>query len=238
MPERGPIPWERRRELGFFRAVWMTWRDSLFNPDAFWRRVHPTERTQDALFYAWLMAVVSALLTVLVQAPLQLAQARMREANGSSGASGLLAMLPDLPDNAERVLSGMMTPGGSILLGVLGVGFTALLYPLQLVIVSAILHLFAVLFGASKHGYWATFRVVSYSSGAMIFSVLPCIGIFAVLYMYVLQGWGLVRVQETTAARATFTMLALPVVACCLACAGFAAAMMALAASMSSLGVQ
>lgn len=227
-------PWERRTELGFFRAVWRTWRDSLLSPDLFWRRLHPTGRTQDALFYAWLMGVLAAVLTVIVQAPLQLVQLRTRE--GSAGPD-LLALFPDLPDWLARVLTGMSTPGGSILLGLLAVGFTALLYPLQLVIASALLHLFALLFGASKHGYWATFRVVAYSSGAAILSVVPCFGMLAGIYMLVLQGWGLYRVQETTAGRATLSVLALPLLACVLACAGLGLAIMAVAASLSSMAI-
>lgn len=233
-PLRTDTPWERRAELGFFRAVWTTWRDSLLSPDLFWRRLHPTARTQDALFYAWLMGVLAAVLTLVVQAPLQLVQLRSRE--GSDGPD-LLSLLPELPDWLERVLTGMSTPGGSILLGLLAVGFTALLYPLQLVIASALLHLFALLFGASRHGYWATFRVVAYSSGAAVLSVVPCFGVLAGVYMLVLQGWGLYRVQETTAGRAALSVIALPLLACVLACAGLGLAIMAVAASLSSMGV-
>lgn len=59
---RGPTPWERRRELGWARAWWETWRESVLRPGAFWPRVQPEAPWAEALMYGWLVALTAALL--------------------------------------------------------------------------------------------------------------------------------------------------------------------------------
>src|SRR5437016_86508 len=66
---RQPTPWERRRELGFFRGYFETWKGAMAS-DAFWSSVKPDGPVKDALLYAWLTVAVQ----VVLLAPIQLLQ--------------------------------------------------------------------------------------------------------------------------------------------------------------------
>ncbi|NIP75801.1 MAG: hypothetical protein GTN90_07420, partial [Xanthomonadales bacterium] len=54
-------PWETRRALGFWRALWLTWRDSLFRPVPFFRRLPPRGGYGPALGYAIMLTLVGFL---------------------------------------------------------------------------------------------------------------------------------------------------------------------------------
>jgi hypothetical protein len=222
---REPTPWERRAEVGFFRGLWETFKESLINPEVFWRKLIPAERAADALYYGWLVAVLGA----LVQGPLQ----ALQMAGQGAQVQQLLGQFPDLPEDLRRVVMAIFSPSGGALLAVVGIALVAVMFPLRLVIQAAILHLFCLLFGAGKNGFWATFRVTAYSSGPLVLVGLPCIGLAAVIYMYVLQIWGVMRAHETTGARATLAVLAFPVLICCVGCGAIILAISALASTLS-----
>lgn len=51
-------PWENWRAFGFFRALWLTWRDSAFQPVAFFRELPPRGGYGSPLGYAVLATIV------------------------------------------------------------------------------------------------------------------------------------------------------------------------------------
>ena len=53
-----PVPWENWRELGFFASLWRTWRDAVFSPVPFFRRMPPRGGIGPALGYAVLLYFV------------------------------------------------------------------------------------------------------------------------------------------------------------------------------------
>jgi hypothetical protein len=214
------VPWERRRELGFFNALWQTWKGSMFAPSTFWPRVRPAGPPVDALLFAWILygfAKVLAIPFVLLQPDAAtLEQILQQSAVQDPRLSGVLEQVAHL--------------GGLASLGMLAV--TALLFPVFLVIAAAILHLFALLFGTGKNGYWATFRVVAYASSPLVFSFYGCLSTLAFLYAVVLTILGLTRVQDTSAGKATATVLTPFVASCFCCCAGVALLGMGVAAAV------
>jgi len=207
---RGPTPWERRAELGIVKALVETWKDSMFAPEAFWSRVRPDSPWQDSLFYAWIVFGIGALLQLPLRS-LQAAQIRQ-----------LLYQLRDsmkgIPPQVQDILNQYLIGAGGVVAATISFIISIAFFPLALLLGSALLHLFCMLFGCAKNGYWATFRVLAYASSPLLFYGIPCVGVLAWIYSIVLTVFGLARVQESTLGRAAAAALALPVLSCCCCC--------------------
>jgi hypothetical protein len=196
---REDTPWERRATVGWFTGFFETWKRTLFGPQAFWASVKPNGSWTDALIYGWIIFTLTLLLS-LPLGPLGL---------GGLGMQSFLDKLRDLPPEARDLIRSYFAGTSAF-----QVGCSVFLYPVLLIITTAILHLFCMLFGASKNGFYATLRVVAYASATHVFSLIPCIGFFAWLYGLVLTVLGISSVQETSLGRATAAVLA-PFVLCC-----------------------
>ncbi len=214
-------PWERRATLGWFTGLFETWKRTLFSPQPFWASVKPNGSWTDALFYAWILSAVG----ILVSLPL--------DAIGFSamGTQSVLDQLQQLPPNVRAQLHKALVGAGW------GVGKLAplILFPLVLICSAAILHLFCMLFGVAKHGYFATFRVVGYASAPIIISGLPCVGLLGFLYFLVLTVLGLSAVQQGSLGRATAAVLAPFLLLCCCLGATISLAGAALLAAFNSM---
>lgn len=216
---REDTPWERRATLGWASGLFETWKQTIFGPQAFWASVKPNGSWTDALLYAWILFALGT----LISAPFGALGL------GRSGMQSLLDQMGDLPPNARTALRN--AAGG---IGGLQLGASLFLYPLGLIIYAAIQHLFCMLFGAAKNGFYATLRVVAYASATNIVGLIPCVGALAGLYGIVLVILGLSSVQETSLGRATGAVLLPVVLACC--CLATTAALFgaALAAAMAN----
>jgi hypothetical protein len=100
-----------------------------------------------------------------------------------------------------------------------GIVAAAILTPFILIaslfIWSGILHLLLMMVRGAKNGYEATFRVVSYSSGASVFLMVPfCGAIIASLWTIVIAIIGLKEAHGTTGGKASFAVL-FPLILCC-----------------------
>jgi hypothetical protein len=107
-----------------------------------------------------------------------------------------------------------------------------LLAPLSLLMVAAITHLFALIFGAGGRGFNATFRVVCYDVAPAVFAI-SCLAFPALIYQWVIRTIGLKEVHGTTTGKAAAAVLA-PLVLCC--CCIFGLAMAAGAAAAAAAG--
>lgn len=198
---REETPWERRATIGWWSGLFETWKRALFAPQAFWASVKPDGSWTDALLYAWIIFAVGT----LISAPFAMF------APGAFGMQAMLDQMRDLPPSTRDVLRNVAAGGGS--------GFRLLvsvvLYPLLLIIGAAIQHLFCMLFGVAKHGYFATLRVLAYSASTHIISFVPCVGVLASLYYFVLVILGLASVQETSVGRASAAVLVPLLLLCC-----------------------
>jgi len=203
-----PTPWERRKELGLLQGYWQTWTKVVLSPAKFWASVSPQGPLQDALFFSWITSAISSLMSLpflFLQDP--------------EGIRRGLQMLP-LSAEAQRMAMIVLSGNGRTVLVLTGL----VLYPLGFIINTAIIHLFALLFGASKNGFTATARAAAYSAAPMLLGWLPCVGVAAGLYVVVLYIWGLGALQRTSTGRAGAAVLSpIGVVLCCTCVGVFAA---------------
>ncbi|MBX5483655.1 MAG: YIP1 family protein [Myxococcaceae bacterium] len=221
---RAPTAWERRAELGAWTGLWRTWKEVLFAPEAFWKTLRPDGPAQDALFFGWLVAIAGA----VIQAPLLALQI----AGHWEEFRELFSTLSSHPADWRGDLDRLFSSGSSLVMVlILVAGLVA--YPLSAVVTAAINHLFCLLFGAGKYGFWATFRVVAYASAPLVFSAIPVVGSLAGMWGLVLTAWGLARIQETTVGRAAAAVFALQVALCCCVCGGLGFGLSAVLASFT-----
>jgi hypothetical protein len=215
---REETPWERRATVGWWNGFFETWKRVLFSPQLFWPSVKPDASWTDAVLYAWIIATAAG----VISAPFSAL------GFGRFGVQQALDQMGNLPPSAREAIRNAATGGAGFQI-VIGI----VLYPLFLIIGAAILHLFCMLFGVAKNGYFATLRVVSYALSTSIVSFIPCIATLAWLYCIVLVILGLASVQEASVGRASAAALVpLALVCCCVAAAiilgaGLFAAMMA-----------
>ncbi len=216
---REDTPWERRATLGWFSGLFETWKQTIFGPQAFWASVKPNASWTDALFYAWILFAVGTLLSAPFGAL----------GVGRASVQSLLDQIGELPPSTRAAIRNAV--GG---MGGVHVVSSLVFYPVGLIIYAAIQHLFCMLFGAAKNGYFATFRVLAYASATNVVGLLPCLGILAGLYGMVLVILGLSSVQETSLGRATGAVLLPVVLVCCCLAAAVTLFGAALAAAMGS----
>lgn len=175
--------WERRREFGFFTALWLTWRDSVFRPVAFFRHLPPRAGYGPPLGFTILVTVLGLFFSFY--------WGTIEEAVSGTLERGLFVEL----------IVGLVT----LLFGL------ALAIPLYLGLLfasAAMIHLGFRIVGAGRRGYEATFRAVAYASGPATFSVFPFFGpLLALVWGMVVIYIAVREVQRTTNARATLGFL-------------------------------
>jgi hypothetical protein len=201
----GP-PWERRRELGFFKAFFETVKQSLISPQVFWSSVPADGPMSDSLFYAWLITALAAVLRL-----------------PSSWASRdqflqLLARIqtqPNVPPEMQEVFTRVAS---TISQGWFGYVISGVIFfPLSLAVGAAFLHVCGLITGAGAGGYGATFRVVCYASAPQLLGFHWCLFILASFYQVALLILGLAAVHKTTTGKAAAAVL-LPLLLCCACC--------------------
>ena len=201
-------PWERRDQLGFAPALWATWKETMFRPVAFWRQVAPNAPFGDALLYAWILEAIQLVLSV----PFRLLQM-------SANPFQQLLQSPDLPPQWREVVGQMAGHNVGAISIVAGILVSLLLYPLILIVVAGILHVFCLMFQAGQNGYGATLRVVCYAAAPMVLGFFICLSPLAFIYQVVLAVFGIAAVHLTTSGRASaavLTPIALSLACCCI----------------------
>ncbi|HTS80398.1 MAG TPA: YIP1 family protein [Myxococcaceae bacterium] len=194
---RDLTPWERRKEIGFLKGFFETWKQSLFTPQLFFPTVRPDVPWTEALYYAWIIHAV----TIVFAAPfvgLGILSSTLPHNLGDAGQM----------ENAMRAFSGVAGMGWLVL--------SLLIYPLVVLAVSAIVHLVAMLFGAAQNGYGATVRALCYSAGPNLLSIVPCFGCLTFIYSLVLAIFGVASLQQTSMGKAAgIVLVPFVVVLCC-----------------------
>jgi hypothetical protein len=220
---RGPVPWEERGQRGVFGAFFENWKMIFMQPEQFWGRMRPEGALTDALFFGWICFAINGLLNI----PMQLVSAAINRGQMDQ----ILQGTKDLPPEARRIANQFISTfmGGGAVGVVIG---QIILYPVILIITTAILHLFCLICGASKNGFNATARVVGYAQAPYLLGWIPCCGgLLAPIYTLVLQCWGIARAQDTTVGRAVLATVVIPILLFCCCVGGFIALAGALGAS-------
>lgn len=181
-------PWEARAEYGFWRALWLTWYDSVFRPVEFFRKLPPRGGIGPALGFTVLLtafAILSNSYWATVQGALSGAQE-----------GGVLLVV-----------------GGSIFVALLWLVFMVPIYLAMLFAMAGVLHLSFMMVGAGRRGFEATFRGIAYSSGPAGFAIFPFFGaLLTLVWGTVVLFIAMREVQRTTNGRATLAFL-LPLIA-------------------------
>ena len=194
--EDGPA-WERRKELGLFKALMLTWKEVLFNPTVSFARMKTSGGFATPLLFNLTMIVIYAFFTTIYQLLL----------SGVFAAAGSTQNdLNSMSWNISAGLPPVVNFGVMLVLIPLLVGLTFLN--------AGIMHGCLALFKGTSKSYEATYRVVCYSYSAWIFSVVPCAGgIVSSIWWVVSTIIGLSKVHRTEGWRAALAVL-FPVFVC------------------------
>lgn len=194
--EDGPA-WERRKELGFFKALTQTWKEVLFNPTTSFPRMKTSGGFASPFLFNLTMAIIWAIFVTIYRLLL----------NGMFGAAA------ESTHNDSSYMMGIS--GGLSAITIVAIVVLAVPLIAAMTFVSAgITHLCLALVRGTSKSYEATYRVICYSYSSWIFSVVPCIGGFAAgIWALVSTIIGLSKVHRTETWRAAVGVL-LPVFVC------------------------
>lgn len=219
-----PTPWERRHELGFFKALIDTAILSVKSSDSFFGRM-PRDNSNGAISYYWIICGFSSVMTTLwsrltntfmpisAQKAEQLQSLQAMSDMAKSSGNGLLSFFSD-------VALGMI-PGASGGNAVLGMTCMALgsfiMVPIIMLMHAACLHLCCLIVGAGKSGFSATLRAVGYACAPMLASVIPvCGNVIGGMATIVFTVIGLSKLHGVSKGRAAVAFLLPVILACCL----------------------
>ncbi len=190
--------WERRLELGFWLALWRTWRDSVFRPVPFFRAVPPRNDRVAALVYFLLVSGVGLFFS-------QYWGTLENILGGGVGSTVGDELGPALTGPQQIAL--MVISSGVVFVFLLLINFAALFLS------AAVVHVGFLWVRAGRQGFGATLRALAYSAGPLAFLVFPFFGqLLALVWSSVVVFIAVREVQRTTNGRATAGFL-LPVVA-------------------------
>ncbi len=183
-PEGGGLPWERRGEYGFWRALGLTVRGVLFSPVRTFRSMNKSGGYRDPLIFAWLVCMPALMLSACLRAALR--------ASAHAVAFDPWALL--LPSAA--------LPRFGAELGV-SLAFAALLP----VLAALGAHLCLRAFRTLDAGFEPTFRVICYAAGSTsLLAAIPMCGTVLVLAWYTVVAtiglWLIHRTRVLTALAA------------------------------------
>jgi hypothetical protein len=172
------FPWPPRENESFLDTLAMTWKESVFHPTSFFRRMPRDISLGSALAYYFTMGIIAAGLSLFWRMVL--------------GGSFIDRLYPDAASENPFV-DFLLSP---------------ILLILALYIGAGVMHLFLLLFRGSKHGFGTTLRVVCMSEGPQLFNIVPFLGpIIGGIWILVLYVIGLREAHETTTGKAVAAIL-------------------------------
>lgn len=195
------LPWDHRKEIGFFPAfgetVWLV----LFNPGEAFSRMRASGSLTDPFLYnligGWLGAVACGIYLVVTS--------RMPQPPDLTGARALFTLTPAMAIRELKIL---------VIMGPVIVTVSTL-------VLSVIAHLYLMIAGGANRDFWVTLRVFCFSYGsAQLLQIIPfCGNLLAPMWMMVCCVIGLSMAHNTSTSRSV-TAMALFLFTCFLCCAG------------------
>jgi hypothetical protein len=179
-PPAPDFPWPPREDDSVLNALATTWKQSVFHPANFFRRMPREFDFGWVLGYYLIFGVLSAGISLFWQMVL-----------------GVSLMDRFWPDNAGQ-------PANPIVDFLL----SPLMLLFALFIGAGVVHLFLLIFRGAKHGFGTSLRVLCYSAGPFIFEIVPFLGPpVAGVWSLVLTIIGLREAHETTTGKAVAAVL-------------------------------
>lgn len=176
-------PWERRERYGFLNGLYLTVKDVLLTPRAFFHRMPSQVGLSQPLYFALVIGVIAAFFLW------------MWSLAGSS-----LQMF--VADDLDEVLRG---PAQSFLMFL----FSPVTVGILVFLKAGIIHLVLMLVGGDKLGFEATFRVSAYGEAASILALVPGCGMFlGILWSLFVTIVGLYSIHETDPWKAVVAVVA------------------------------
>ena len=203
-------PWERRDELGAFRAWSQTLQQALFEPGKLFASARLDRGGAQLGFAVVTTSVFWAVGQILERAVLSGQRDQLRRLlatlSDNPQVSPLLQKMIDAQAQANSwgwtVGLSLLTPLFSFVFLYLNAGFT---------------HGVALLLGQSKKGFAATFAACAYASAPLVLLAVPACGsIIAVIWLVVLTGIGMKETHRISSGGAAATVLAPYALFCCL----------------------
>jgi len=210
--------WEKRNELGFFKAFWETFKLSLTEPSRFYENLPTSGGYESPIYYALISMSLGMIAGTLYQLFFQ----------AFFGLAGL-AVNHSMPEFA-------LSTGFYLVIAALSIVVAPIASFIHLFFQAGVYHLFAWLLGADRKGFEASFRVVAYSQGPQLFLMIPVLGgLLALVWQYVLLVIGFRKLQQATLAQ-SLGVVFLPIVLMCAFMAFFVGAIAALVILAIGLG--
>lgn len=178
-----PAPWERRGELGSWRAFADTWKGASLHPTRFFQALGPFPSVWPAFSFALLVLGLSSLGSAL-----------WGELLARSAGEEVAIFFPGLGPGAAG--AGLLWLVPSLIFSAFGIWLFA-----------AVVHLGGLVFGAASKGFVTTFRTVAFAQAPALLGILPGAGFFAFIWVYAVLIVGLRWTQETSAGRAALAVL-------------------------------
>jgi hypothetical protein len=180
-PPAPDFPWPPREGESVLNALATTWKESVFQPTTFFRRMPREFDFGWVLGYYLIMGVVSA------------------------GISLFWSMVLG-PSLMEWWMPGQLRQSGTG--PVIDFLLSPLMLLLALFVGAGIFHLFLLIFRGAKHGFGTTLRVLCFSSGPFLFEIVPILGSpVAGIWSLVLTVIGLREAHETSTGKVVAAVL-------------------------------
>ncbi len=200
---REAIPWERRRELGWWKAFWQTTKQASRTPTAFFRAQQLEAGSVAPIGYGALAYTVGQLfwgiqITVLLSVGMAIALAVAP--SGNSGG----------PSGAALGLIGLAV---GLLYGVFIMAMTLFQAPVAalfgIMLSGGLTHLSLYLMKRTTAGFESTLRAMSYANAAHVYLGIPIVGPFvAMVWVPVVEIIGVRETHKCGTGAATFAVLA------------------------------
>ena len=203
-------PWERREELGFWKAWGQTMQQALLDPAGLFASARLDRGAAQLGFAVFTISLFWAagqtIEGILLRGQRDQLRRMLASLSSSSDASPLLQRLIDAQTQASA-------PGWVIAFALL----TPLFALVLLYVNAAVTHAIAALMGQAKRGFPATFAACAYACAPLALLAVPACGsLVAVVWLIVLTSIGMKVTHGISTGAAVTSALAPSLLLCCL----------------------
>lgn len=157
------VDFDNIREIGFFKALILTWKKSLFSPEVFYREF--SKEDGGGILHPYFYAIIFTYINLVFSFFWEVFFFKI-------GFYKNYAILPKIP----LFLTNKNTIGFFIVIGIIFLLLLlGILFTVFLMLLTIIVHGFIMLMGG-RQGIKNTFRLICYTAGAAVFSILPILG--------------------------------------------------------------